>query len=43
MVYYFKIRRGEDGRGMVRTLLERWRGVWFLLAEFPYKRVAVLL
>jgi hypothetical protein len=43
MVHYFKIRRGEDGMGMICTLLERWWGIWFLLAEFSYKRVAVLL
>jgi len=43
MVHYFKIRGGKDGWGLVRTLLERWRGLWFLLTEFPHKGVAVFL
>ena len=43
MVHYFEVGRGKDGRGLVCTLLERWRGIWFLLSEFPNERVALPL
>ena len=43
MLHNFNIRRGKDGRGQVCTLLERWRGVRFLLSEFPNERVALPL
>ncbi len=43
MFYKFNIWRGKDDRGQVCTLLERWRCVWFLLSEFPYKWIALLL